>query len=401
MVKTATIVTKHPDGYRKGTHIVADEVDDQKKKLSEKARVGKPQRRRGRWLWKLIHKKRLPTVSTPEEKQYKKQVEEIVIDSGVYTNPFIRWWRSTTRGVKRFATSTPVIVVAVAMISSVTTYRVAEWGDPIVVQPEDSLSREAVGDGNKEQPTTKPKHSKRVVSNDSIYPNPPEAALDILPPAHVWGGSPMEVRKSTSLAVGDSTVSWSNGDKIDNPIVSCGVEKDTWADMLGMGNIACPGKTIDEITRIIINKKDVVKKSETLFITAGSNDIRGSDISNLDNGLEKLIGTIKSINPKARIIFVGYLPAYIDKACMSMADRNAARKLHSYHRKANYAMQDAALRHKLTYVDVFHSPNKVCVGDKSYVRIPQHHTKGAKWHTTKQGHRHISDVISQVVKMIP
>lgn len=241
-------------------------------------------------------------------------------------------------------------------------------------------------------------NSTQQHSNDKVYPNPPSPDKDTLRPAHVHPD--IAVNKRRAVAIGDSTVAWSDGEKLGQSLGGCETEKATWADNINIKNMSCPGMTTRDITEMIRTHSDVIRDAETLFITAGSNDVRGDEVGGLDAGIEMILATVKDINPQAHIIFIGYLPVYLDASCMDIKDRNSARRLYDFHRKANYAMQDAALRNSLTYIDVLHSPFDVCNPNTSYVRIPRHNTEGATWHTTSQGHRKISDTINSVINWI-
>lgn len=253
------------------------------------------------------------------------------------------------------------------------------------IQQQDNLDPRAVGGKTYDEP-----------ENKKVFPNPPSPEEDTLSPSNV-GKRGMEIDPQTSLAIGDSTVAWANNEKIDNTISGCDNEKGTWADELHIKTLSCPGYTTRQIARLIKDHKKEIKESNTIFLTAGSNDIRGDKVGDLDYGVEDMVSTIQDINPRAHIIFVGYLPIYIDDACMNIKDRNSARRLYDFHRKANYALQDAALRHNYSYIDVFHSPFEVCNKEHAYVRIPRHETPGAWWHTTKEGHKKIVQSINSFV----
>lgn len=253
---------------------------------------------------------------------------------------------------------------------------------------QDNLNETAVGTKPKEEPV-----------NNKIFPNPPSPDEDTLRPANV-GFPGMEVNPKKAVAVGDSTVAWANGDKVPQSLSGCNSDRNTWPDVIGIKNLSCAGATTQEISDMIKQHGDVIKDSDTIFATSGSNDIRGDKVGDLDSRLEELIETIKDINPEAEIVFVGYLPAYIDHACMDIKDRNSARRLYDYHRKANYAMQDAALRNGMYYIDVFHSPFTVCDKDNAYVRIPEHKTEGALWHTTETGHKKVAEDIEKFVTFV-
>lgn len=260
------------------------------------------------------------------------------------------------------------------------------------IQQQDNLDPRAVGLDSRE--VGGKVHDEP--ENKKVFPNPPSPEEDTLSPSNV-GQRGMEVDPKTSLAIGDSTVAWANKEKIDNTISGCDNEKNTWADDLNIKTLACPGYTTRQIAQLIKEHKKEVKEAKTIFLTAGSNDIRGDKVGDLDYGVEDIVSTIQDINPKSHIIFVGYLPVYIDDVCMDTKDRNSARRLYDFHRKANYALQDAALRHNYSYIDVFHSPFEVCNKDHAYVRIPRHGTPGAWWHTTEEGHKKVTQSINSFV----
>ena len=238
-------------------------------------------------------------------------------------------------------------------------------------------------------------HDDRIASNQ-IFPDPPAPKEDTLDPAHV-GVVDHYIDPNKSMAIGDSTVAWANGEKKSSSLSGCGNELGTWPEQTGMHSLSCAGMTTREIASLVEKNKEKLDDIDTFFITAGSNDIRGDKVGDLDRGIEYLLDTITDIRPEAEVIFVGYLPAYLDQGCMSTKDRNSARRLYDYHRKANYAMQDSALRHGLGYIDVFHSPYRVCDSEQAFVRIPSHNTPGAKWHTTQAGHTRIAEGIKQYV----
>ena len=260
------------------------------------------------------------------------------------------------------------------------------------IQQQDNLDPRAVGLDSRE--VGGKVHDEP--ENKKVFPNPPSPEEDTLSPSNV-GKRGMEVDPKTSLAIGDSTVAWANKEKIDNTISGCDNEKNTWADDLNIKTLACPGYTTRQIAQLIKEHKKEIKEAKTIFLTAGSNDIRGDKVGDLDYGVEDIVSTIQDINPKSYIIFVGYLPIYIDDACMDVKDRNSARRLYDFHRKANYALQDAALRHNYSYIDVFHSPFEVCNKNHAYVRIPRHGTPGAWWHTTEEGHKKVTQSINSFV----
>lgn len=253
---------------------------------------------------------------------------------------------------------------------------------------QDNLDTTAVGKTSDEEP-----------GNNKTFPNPPLPEEDTLRPAHV-GMPGLEVDPKRAVAVGDSTVAWADGKKSPRSLSGCDVDRNTWSDGIGVKNLSCAGATTREISAMIREHSEVIRDSDTVFVTAGSNDIRGDKVGDLDNGIEELLASIEEINPEARVVFVGYLPVYIDDACMDIKDRNSARRLYDYHRKANYAMQDAALRNGMYYIDVFHSPFPVCDKNNAYVRIPRHQTQGILWHTTEAGHRKIAEDINGFITFI-
>lgn len=283
---------------------------------------------------------------------------------------------------KRFATSR----FGVAMITAVAVSSMFMIEDAVAnFRTQDNLDATAVGTVQESEP-----------GNNKVFPNPPNPDEDTMRPANV-GLPGMKVNPQRSVAVGDSTVAWASGKKVTKSLSGCDVDTRTWSDLIGMKNLSCPGATTQEISNMIKQHADIIKGSDTVFVTAGSNDIRGDKVGDLDNSLEELVKTIGTLNPKAQVVFVGYLPAYIDDACMDIKDRNSARRLYDYHRKANYAMQDAALRHAMHYIDVFHSPFEVCDKDNAYVRIPRHQAPGVVWHTTESGHKKIAADIEKFV----
>lgn len=251
---------------------------------------------------------------------------------------------------------------------------------------EDSLDGVATGDTQKES-------IGRVIDNTVIFPEPPSPQKDTLPNAHI-GAHNINSTPQDSLAIGDSTVSWGDGTRIATvPNTTCGIERGTWAHQLGIDNIGCAGKTTKEIKGIITKNTKIIKEKKFFYITAGSNDIRSKDTSGLDKGIDTIVSTITTINPQARIIFVGYLPAYIDKTCMGVKDRNSTRRLHDYHKKANYAMKDAAIRYNSSFIDVFHEPYQPCSKD-TFIKTPRSTAQGHPWHTTTAGHSIIAGRIS-------
>ena len=284
--------------------------------------------------------------------------------------------------IKNILTSRLSISIATALTVSLIFIGFDKAGD---ISQQDNLDPSAAGEKT---------HS--IIENKKTFPNPPSPEEDTLGPSNVGEGV-KDVDKKSSLAIGDSTIAWANGQRIDNTLSGCSNEKGTWADNLKIKTLACPGYTTRDIAHLIRKHPSDIEKAHTIFLTAGSNDIRGDKVGDLDYGVEEIIESLDDINPKTNIILIGYLPIYVDKACMNIKDRNSARRLYDYHRKANYALQDAALRHNLSYIDNFHSPFNVCDKNHSYIRLPRHNTPGANWHTTEEGHEKIEQSINNFV----
>lgn len=257
---------------------------------------------------------------------------------------------------------------------------------------EDNLDPFATGD-------TAGKSSGKVVDNDNIFLDPPDGDEDTFAPAHVDVNAPQHLDMTSPVALGDSTVAWSDNHKITHtPFTECDTEYNTWADKIHALNMGCAGKQSQEIADIARNNSSLIAHASTIFVTAGSNDIKHNDAKGVDKGIDNIVSTITEINPKAHIVFVGYLPIYINNECMKVKDRNSVRRLYSYHKKANYAMKDAALRHKFTYIDMFHTPYDAC-SDDTLISAPKSPGKYEHlWHTTPRGHDIIAQEIMKHVK---
>lgn len=203
---------------------------------------------------------------------------------------------------------------------------------------------------------------------------------------------------TTTIAFGDSTMSLSEGDPIEqeklSPYNPCHVETPTWVDLVGgvPTNLSCPGSHTKDALQLAEQTPLETLKPNIVFITTGSNQMRENiSISDSTDTMINLVNTIKNKTPEADIIFVGYLPLKHNKKCITEEhDTKYAHHIDNIHNRADQAMREAARRTHTKFINNRNLRYNICEED-TYIRLPN--TAGTPWHTTLQGHQAIANNI--------
>lgn len=223
------------------------------------------------------------------------------------------------------------------------------------------------------------------------YPAPPDPKKDLLEPAHVLGSQKIVIDQRRSVVVGDSTVAYGDGVKTRDDGFGCRVEKGTWAGFLGVRNYGCAGIASGRLLQKISEKKKLFDGVDTVFITVGSNDVRRGEDTSMEGNMGKIVMKLREFNPQMNIVFVGYLPSFVDGKCMGDRERKASSRLNFFHKMADMGMKNAALREGAHFVDLSQLKYEVC-SKGSFIRLPGSGA-GASWHTSVAGHEYVADAV--------
>lgn len=317
--------------------------------------------------------------------------------------------RKITRGnpvTKKIATMTAAVLGVVTIGVGAVNLGVGDEGkSPEAHKTAESAKPENVPGGNgafsdedyaREEPDGV-HDGGRVADRGRDYPDTPRNS-DLGVPAHVINQQVGAINQKTWIALGDSTIAYGNGNKtttntyavgdkktLTNP---CRTEQKTWADTLGIPNYSCAGSTTKDLSSAVNTYKDAIKSASVITITSGSNDSRrGWSGTFIEKNLTGIVKKIKTFNPTARIVFIGYLPAMEGK-CMTGNQRKSAKKLNLYHREGDTAMLNTAIRHKENFIDFSQTHDNPCASN-AHIRLPGK-KPGASWHTTPDGHNVIA-----------